>query len=83
MKVVNHLFFGNEMGGFADELHKRRDVSRPLVEDLGRVLLLAEVHDSLEAVDFRLHCLVDHQVRQKLLGFLVKINIKKNKTDFR
>ena len=83
MKVMNHLFFGDEVRGFADKLHERRDVARPFVEDLGRVLLLAEVHYSFEAVDFRLHCLVDHQVRQKLLGFLVKINIKKNKTDFR
>ena len=70
MELVDHLFFRDAVRGFADELHERVDVARPLVEDVGGVLLLAEVHDALQTVHLRLNSLVDDEVGQELLRFL-------------
>jgi len=56
--LVNHLFFVDQMIGFADQLHQRVYISGPVIQDLVGVALCGEIDDSEGSVDFCPNCFV-------------------------
>ena len=47
---VDHFFFLNAMAGFVDQVHKRFDRIRPLIQSLRWKLLRFKVRDTRETI---------------------------------
>ena len=67
---MDHLFFSDEVRRLADQVHEFVDVVGPFIENIVRILGLAEVYNTLQTIDFCGNCLVDDQIGQELFSFL-------------
>ncbi len=70
VQLVHHLLLCDEVRRLVHNLHQFVHVVWPFVQNVIRILISPEVHNSSETVNFSCDRLLHHKIRQKLLGFL-------------